>query len=179
VRKPRSEGLRRSNGAQATVPVPLKPAASHAIVFFSRGTACRARRKNLAGSRHLSRCSSRFQKVKKAFVARALLDGADVLVARSGTACRAPTAGNGDCKRTTQALSRLRNSSAVATWGTVRNDCATEAFGIGRKLSPGLKVQVMFQTRTCTFAPAVENYAPTARQMLYLRGTVENGTGRC
>jgi len=51
-------------------------------------------------------------------------------------------------------------------------------FAFRRKLSPGLKVQVMFQTRTCTFAPAVENYAPTARQMLYLRGTVENGTGR-
>jgi hypothetical protein len=51
-------------------------------------------------------------------------------------------------------------------------------FALGRKLSPGLKVQVMFQGRTCTFAPAVENYSPTARQMLYLRGTVENGTGR-
>jgi hypothetical protein len=102
-----------------------------------------------------------------------------------GCACSAfghgmpyPTAGNGDCKRTTQALSRLRNSSAVATWGTVRNDCATEAFGIGRKLSPGLKVQVMFQASTCTFAPAVENYAPGTRQMLHLRSTVENGTGR-
>ena len=51
-------------------------------------------------------------------------------------------------------------------------------FALGRKLSPGLKVQVMFQGRTYTFAPAVENYSPTARQMLYLRGTVENGTGR-
>jgi hypothetical protein len=51
-------------------------------------------------------------------------------------------------------------------------------FAFRRKLSPGLKVQVMFQGRTYTFAPAVENYSPTARQMLYLRGTVENGTGR-
>jgi hypothetical protein len=56
--------------------------------------------------------------------------------------------------------------------------CATEAFALRRKLGPGLEVQVMFQGRTCTFAPAVENYSPTARQMLYLRGTVENGAGR-
>jgi len=35
----------------------------------------------------------------------------------------------------------------------------------------------MFQGRTCTFALAVENYSPGARQMLHLRGTVENGTG--
>ena len=51
-------------------------------------------------------------------------------------------------------------------------------FAFRRKLSPGLKVQVMFQTRTCTFALAVENYSPGAQQMLYLGATVENGTGR-
>jgi hypothetical protein len=51
-------------------------------------------------------------------------------------------------------------------------------FACRRKLSPGLKVQVMFQTSTCTFALAVENYSPGARQMLHLRGTVENGTSR-
>ena len=59
-------------------------------------------------------------------VAAWCVDGARVLVARSGTACRAPTVGNGNCKRTTSALSRLRNSWVVATWGTVRNACATE-----------------------------------------------------
>jgi hypothetical protein len=37
---------------------------------------------------------------------------------------------------------------------------------------------VVFQGRTCTFALAVENFGPGARQMLHLAGTVENGTGR-
>jgi hypothetical protein len=36
---------------------------------------------------------------------------------------------------------------------------------------------VVFQGRTCTFALAVENFGPRARQMLHLPSTVENGTG--
>ena len=35
----------------------------------------------------------------------------------------------------------------------------------------------MFQTGTCTFALAVENFGSSARQMLHLPGTVETGTG--
>ncbi|MGA8305247.1 MAG: hypothetical protein WB723_06195, partial [Candidatus Acidiferrales bacterium] len=38
-------------------------------------------------------------------------------------------------------------------------------------------VQVMFQTGTCTYALAVENLGPTARQMRQLPDTVETGTG--
>ena len=52
-----------------------------------------------------------------------------------------------------------------------------KAFARGRRLGPGLEVQVVFQGRTCTFALAVENFCLRARQMLHLAGTVENGTG--
>ncbi len=51
------------------------------------------------------------------------------------------------------------------------------AFALGRKLGPGLEVQVVFQGRTCTYALAVENLGPTARQMRQLPDTVETGTG--
>ena len=37
---------------------------------------------------------------------------------------------------------------------------------------------MVFQTDTCTFALAVENFGLRARQMRHLPGTVENGTGR-
>ncbi len=50
------------------------------------------------------------------------------------------------------------------------------AFALGRRLSPGLKVQLVFQGRTCTFALAVENSGPRGQQMGHLPGTVENGT---
>ena len=53
----------------------------------SRGTACRARGRNLAMSSHLSRV--RIQ--RGTLVARRAMDGVPLLVARSGTACRAPT----------------------------------------------------------------------------------------
>jgi hypothetical protein len=37
---------------------------------------------------------------------------------------------------------------------------------------------VVFQTDTCTFALAVENFGLRVRQMRHLPSTVENGTGR-
>jgi len=60
------------------------------MAIFSRGTACRARRKNLALSGHLWRL--RIQ--RRTVVAHRAVDGARLLVVRSGTACRAPTEEN-------------------------------------------------------------------------------------
>src|SRR5580700_54096 len=56
----------------------------------SRGTACRARRKNLLGLSHSWRYS-KLNAEAKTLVAAQSVDGACLLVTRSGTACRAPT----------------------------------------------------------------------------------------
>ena len=67
--------------AQAGMPVLLNCESA----IFSRGTACRARRRNLAGLCHLSRRLARFQNVEgRTLVARALLDGARVACSAFG-----------------------------------------------------------------------------------------------
>jgi hypothetical protein len=123
----------------------------------------------------------------KTFVAAWCVDGARMLVARSGTACRAPTAGEKRERRTRARWSQAFAIEVRSYAGTVviftsrlsADACATKgAFALGRRLGPGLEVQVVFQGRTCTFALAVENFGLRARQMRHLPGTVENGTGR-
>jgi hypothetical protein len=82
--------------AQAILPVPqvARSAASEMRgsdggvgLTLSRGTACRARRKNLALSSHLQRLTIRGRRL----VAHCAMVGAWLLLGRSGTACRAPT----------------------------------------------------------------------------------------
>src|ERR1700749_884719 len=100
-----------------------------------------------------------------------------MVVARSGTAprtnagsatCRAPTAGEKRERRTRARWSQASAMAARSYAGTVviftsrlsADACATKgAFALGRRLGPGLEVQVVFQAGTCTFALAVGKFS--------------------
>jgi hypothetical protein len=123
----------------------------------------------------------------KTFVAAWCVDGARVRLARSGTACRAPTVGNGKGERAGR-VPALQNNDADASlvcahpacrclWRRLKPTLLEGAFAVRRKRSPGLEVQLVFQRRTCTFALAVENFGRRARQMWHLPSTVATGTG--
>ena len=73
------------------------------------------------------------------------------------------------CRRYNRTTSRrapsnaivLRDSLAQSSFSRAayRRTLCYLAFASWRRLGPGLKVQVVFQGRTCTFALAVENYS--------------------
>jgi hypothetical protein len=87
---------------------PHRPRYAGAIIF-SWGTAFRGRRTNLARLGHSSRCKrrSKLQNIQ----ARCVLSCAGVLVARSGTACRAPTVGEKQRQKTSAGGQRYENKA--------------------------------------------------------------------
>ena len=78
----------------------------------SRGTACRARGRNLAMSSHLSRV--RIQ--RGTLVARRAMDGVPLLVARSGTACRAPTGETATAKNVVAVAASIAAAAVCYLW---------------------------------------------------------------